>query len=163
MGVSNLVGLEGSFLRENPAGIKGGSRRKRTWRVGKKASLKAPYYILLWVIDPKITQQDCTVPSGFSPAERIDDHSIIFDNPGPSGQESRTPLYWFRWAKGGSPALFFSSVFNDLCKSGINGTVVKAFVISGIRVSLANLRTARLHSRRKSGSAVHKIDSSDQC
>ena len=32
--------------------------------------------------------------------------------------------------------------------SGIDGIVVKAFVIGGIRVSLSNLRTSRLHSRR---------------
>ena len=94
--------------------------------MGKKASLKAPYYILLWVINPKITQQDCTVPSGFSPAERIDDHSIIFDNPGPIGQESRTPLYNdFAGQKGvAQPYDSLSSVFDDLCKSRINRLMV---------------------------------------
>ena len=37
---------------------------------------------------------------------------------------------------------------NDLCYSWIYGLIVKAFVIAGIGVSLANLRKARLHSRR---------------
>ena len=59
-------------------------------------------------------------------------------------------------------AWFDSGLVDPVLMSGITGIVVKAFVIVGIRVSLANLRTARLYSRRKPGSVVHKIDSSTQ-
>ena len=59
------------------------------------------------------------------------------------------PYIYFTGQKGvAQHYVSFSSEYSDLCKSGINGTAAKAFVISGIRVSPANLRTARLHSRR---------------
>ena len=35
----------------------------------RKPPSRPPYKYLLWVIDPSVTQQDCTVPSGFSLAE----------------------------------------------------------------------------------------------
>ena len=36
MGVSNLVGLEGSFLRENPAGIKRHTRKEENLEIGQE-------------------------------------------------------------------------------------------------------------------------------
>ena len=91
--MSNLVGLKGSFLRANPAGIKLGPKRKENLEIGQESLPQGPDIIFTLGNKPQITQQDCTVPSGVSPAERIGVNSIIFDNPGPNGQESRTPFY----------------------------------------------------------------------
>ena len=65
----------------------------------------------------------------------------MYKSPGP-------PCIDYAGQKGGSPALFLVIYSNDLCYSWIYGLIVKAFVIAGIGVSLANLRKARLHSRR---------------
>ena len=92
---SNLVGLEGSFLRASPAGIKDGIKKEETLESGQGSLPQNHEKIFTLGNKPQNNTARLYRPLWFqSCRNKIDDHSIIFDNPGPYGQESRTYFVW---------------------------------------------------------------------